>query len=225
MKSFFYTALAVIVLSFQAVRADAPIHTESQQAKVILTAPTTGEVGELIRFDLTKSVADSIKWLLRPGSPDFESYDNGRKAVFSARHPGEYTFIIAVAKAGTVDVITHVVKIKGPPKEPTTPDLALWIPYWLYPLQLPKDEALRLAEAFEDTASRITPLSTPKGIIEATAAANRAALGKSLSAWKPLLAKLQATMKNRAKEGKLTTPEQHKAMWLEIARGLRAYAD
>jgi hypothetical protein len=196
-----------------------------QQAKVILEAPVKGRVGELLRFDLSKSIADSVKWRLVPDCADFESYDNGRKAVFSARAPGEYMFIVAVAKGGTVDVITHVVKIEGPPKEPTSPDLSLWIPYWLYSLQLDKTEAIALAEGFEATAARITPLSTPKGIIEATAEANRTALGASIGAWRPLLTKLQSAMKNRATQGLLATPEQHKEMWLEIAQGLRKYAE
>lgn len=196
-----------------------------QRAEVIIEAPVKGAVGELIRFDLSQSVADEIRWRLIPDCPDFESYDAGRKAVFSARAPGEYMFIVAAAKGGTVDVVTHVVTIVGPPKEPTTPDLSQWIPYWLYPLQLDKTEAVALAKGFEETASRITPLSTPKGIIEATAEANRKALGASIGAWRPLLAKLQAAMKNRAATGELTTPAQHKEMWLEIAKGLYKYAE
>lgn len=204
---------------------DDEVAPSTPQAKIIVDAPTRGKVGELIRFDLTKSTADSIKWLLRPESSDFESYDDGRKAVFSARTPGEYVFIIAVSKAGTVDVVTHTVTIEGPPEKPTTPDLALWIPYWLYNMQLPKEEALALAQGFELTASRITPLSTPEGIIKATSEANHAALGASIGAWQPLLVKLQAAMKNRAEAGQLVTPEQHKEMWLEIARGLRKYAE
>jgi len=194
-------------------------------ARIILNAPTRGRVGELIRFDLTKSEADSVKWLVVPGSMDFESYADGRKAVFSARAPGEYTFIIAAAKGGTVDVIRHTVTIKGPPKEPTTPDLAQWVPYWLYTMQLDKDMALRLAESFEATSERITPLSTPKGIIEATKEANRAALGDSITEWTPLLKKIQSSLINMAKRGELTTPAEHKAVWNAIATGLRKYAE
>jgi hypothetical protein len=197
----------------------------TSHALIVVEAPTKGRVGELIRFDLTNSTATQIKWKLVPDVVDFESYDEGQKAVFSARAPGEYMFIIAAAMNGTVDVVTHTVTIQGPPKEPTTPDLSLWVPYWLYPLQLDKAEALALAQGFEATAARITPLSTPKGIIEATAEANREALGGSISAWRPFLTKLQSAMKNRAKQGLLQTPEQHKEMWLEIARGLHKYAD
>ena len=193
-------------------------------AKVVIDAPTRGRVGELIRFDLTKSEADSIKWLLLPESVDFECYEDGRRAVFSARTPGEYMFIIAVANAGTVDVVTHTVKIEGPPPKPESTSLTEWVPYWLYPLQLDPAVAVKLAESFESVSDRITALSTPKGIIEATAEANRAALGDELDAWKPLLKKIQATLANRARANTLTTPEQHKAVWLEIAEGLRKYA-
>lgn len=193
-------------------------------ARVVVDAPTKGRVGELIRFDLTKSDAAGIKWLLVPESVDFQVYENGRRAVFSARTPGEYMFIIAVANAGTVDVVTHTVKIEGPPPKPESTSLTEWVPYWLYPMQLDPAVAVKLAESFESVSDRITALSTPKGIIEATAEANRAALGDELDAWKPLLKKIQATLANRARANTLTTPEQHKAVWLEIAEGLRKYA-
>ena len=197
---------------------------ETETAKVIIDAPTRGRVGELIRFDLTRSVADSIMWRLLPASGDFESYDEGRRAVFSARTPGDYMFIIAVAKGGTVDVITHTVHIEGPPAKPDTHSLTEWVPYWLYPMQLNREEALKLAQSFEDVAGRITAISTPKGIIEATAEANRTALGNSIEAWKPLLIKIQAALGNKAKAGTLMTPDQHKEVWLSIAKGLRKYA-
>ncbi len=193
-------------------------------AKIVIDAPTRGRVGELVRFDLTKSVAGSVKWLLNPVTPDFVAYDNGRRAVFSARAPGEYVFVIAVANDDTVDVVRHVIRIEGPPTKPESQSLAEWVPYWLYPMQLDKEEALSLAQSFEETSARITALSTPKGIIEATSEANRAALGDSLPTWVPLLKKIQAALANKAKAGTLATPEQHKEAWMEIAAGLRKYA-
>jgi len=201
-----------------------PVCQEASAAKVVLDAPTRGRVGELIRFDLTKSVADSVKWVVRPGTPDFEVYEDGHRAVFSARVPGDYLFFIAVAKDGTVDTLIHTVHIEGPPERPSTDDLALWIPFWAYELNLPKTEATKLAESFEDVAGRITALSTPKDIIKATGEANRAALGDSLETWKPILKKIQGTLVNRAKAGTLTTPEQHKTTWTEIAKGLHKIA-
>ena len=203
---------------------DTPLARETVDAKVAIDAPTRGRVGELIRFDLTRSEADSIKWLLLPDSVDFEVYQEGRRAVFSARAPGSYMFIIAVAKAGTVDVVTHTVKIEGPPPKPESTSLTEWVPYWLYPMQLDPKLALKLAVSFEEVSDRITALSTPKGIIEATAEANRAALGDELDTWKPLLKKIQASLANMARAGVLTTPEQHKETWLQIAKGLRKYA-
>ena len=200
------------------------VSLQQASATIVIDAPTKGRVGELIRFDLTKSDADSIKWLLKPGSADFESYNDGRRAVFSARTAGEYMFIIAVAKGGTVDVVTHTVKIEGPPEKPESQSLADWIPYWLYDMQLPREEALALAQSFEETAERITALSTPQGIIEATGEANRVALGGSLEAWKPLLQKVKTALETRAKANTLTTPDQHKEAWREIAQGLRKYA-
>jgi hypothetical protein len=198
------------------------VQQDDEQVCLTLEAPTKGKVGELIRFTLT-SEADSIKWLAP--TEDFQTFDNGRQAVFSARTQGTYTFIVAVALEGTVDVSRHTLVITGPPERPTTDDLALWIPFWAETMNLPKEEALTLAASFEDVASRITAISTPKGIIEATAEANRTALGPSLAAWRPMLVKIQTALGKRSQTGLLSTPEQHTATWREIAAGLRKLAE
>lgn len=192
------------------------------EAKVVLIAPSQARVGELVRFDASDSVADSFKWLLVPQScPDFEVYDAGRKAVFSARMEGEYVFIVAVAKEGTVDVVRHVIKVVGPPPMPVTDSLAEWIPFWNWAEMLPQDECKALAASFEEIAARQDELTKPEDWLRATAEANRAVLGDRLPAWKPMLDKIGTALRKRAESGALATPEEHAAAWLEVAKGLR----
>jgi len=178
-------------------------------------------VGELVRLDVSESTADSFKWELVPDSVDFEVYADGRKAVFSARTPGEYRFIVACAKGGTVDVVSHVVKIIGRPAAPTNNSLAQWIPFWLWDYDLPRKERLALADSFEAISKRADELKTAKDWIEATAKANREILGDSVDNWKPIIDKIGAALLKMAKSGALVTPEQHAAVWKEIAQGLR----
>ena len=73
-----------------------------ETAKVVIHAQEMAEIGELVRFDLTSSVARSFMWLMVPEEIDFEIYDNGQRAVFSARKPGDYMFIVACAYEDTV---------------------------------------------------------------------------------------------------------------------------
>lgn len=190
------------------------------EAKIVLVAPDSARVGELVRLDVSESSADSFKWILVPDSDDFLTYDAGARAVFSARAQGEYRFVIACAKDESVDVITHVVKIIGPPSEPTSNSLADWIPYWHWKNPLPESELRQMAVSFEKIAAR-TDLDTPGDWQAATAEANRAILGDRIEAWKPLLEKIGASLHNKAQAGDLTTPEQHAETWLEIAEGLR----
>jgi len=212
-----------IVQDRVSVKAADQAGPEGGAAQVVLQAPEKARIGELVRFDLTKSTADSVKWVVSPGSKDFETYAEGRRAVFSARVPGEYLFIIAVASGGTVDVIQHTVRVEGPPMKPDSNSFSDWLPYWLYPVDPPAAEIERLANSFEAISNQITSLSTPQGIIEATGKANREVLGDKLDFWKPILIKIQVNLTNRAKSGELKTPEQHKTVWLEIAAGLRRY--
>ena len=84
---------------------------------------------------------------------------------------------------------------------------------------------MKLAESFESIAAQISAgaLQTATEITGATAEVNRQALGEALPKWLPVLRELQTAMKNLATEGKLSTPDQHRDLWLNIAQGLRLY--
>ena len=210
-------------------------------AKLVIKAPEVGEIGELIRLDVSGSTAAQFKWLLVPQSTDFEFYDDGKHAVFSARKPGDYMFIVACGLENTVDVLTHVVKIVGPVPTPPDPNntnypvvarpkdgalLTAWIPYWCSQAQRSKEETLKLAASFDSVAATISAgiNTTPQQIIEVTSKSNNQALGASIDGWIPVLQNIQLEMKIRAQAGTLTTPEQHSLLWREIADGLKAYA-
>lgn len=211
----------LLCLTMPALAPAQEVPPAEAEAKVVLVAPSTCRVGELVRLDVSESSADSFKWILVPDSVDFLVYDGGARAVFSARMEGEYRFIVACAKDGTVDVVTHVVKVVGPPPMPTTDSLSEWIPFWNWAEMLPKEECDLLAASFEAVAALSHELDTPEKWMEMTAKANRNALGDRLEAWKPMLNKIGAALKKRAESGALTTPEDHEKAWLEIAQGLR----
>ena len=186
------------------------------KAKIVLHTPKSACVGELVRFDASESVADEFRWLLIPDSVDFEVYAGGKKAVFSARTPGDYRFVLAVAKGGTVDVVSFVVHV-GSPLTPSDASLAHWVPYWAYGLQL--KGGAKLAANFRKVASELP--ATPQEWIKRTKELNKAS-GVDLEAWGPVLDKIGAACSKRAEAGTLKTPEQHRALWLEIAEGLDA---
>lgn len=214
---------------------------EPDTATIIVKSQETGVVGELIRFDVSESVAESFKWLLVPESVDFEVYDEGKRAVFSARKAGEYMFVVACAYKGTVDVTTHVVTIGGggpvgpdppdPGTYPVLPDpgvdasLKAKLSYWCSQAKRPTNEAAQLAGSFDSVAAMVAAgvYTTPQEIIEATGTANKEALGERLKAWVPVLRKLQDEFQQMAQDGELVTMDQHAETWREVAAALRYY--
>ena len=76
------------VLLLVAIPTMAQTPPEPTTAQVVLDAPDTARVGDLIRFDASESTADSYKWI-HPETKDFLTYDDGKHAVFSARVRGE----------------------------------------------------------------------------------------------------------------------------------------
>jgi hypothetical protein len=219
------------------VATDGESDPQDDGAKIVIKAQTTAEIGELVRFDVSASRAEAFKWILVPESVDFEVYNDGRRATFSAREDGEYMFIVACAYESTVDVKTHIVVVGNPGPKPDDyprvprPDseaaLGEWVPYWCALTLRPEEDALKLAESFDGVAATIAAgvNTTPAEIIKATGDSNRQALGDSVEDWKPFLLSLQNEFKKRAAAGTLVSPDQHAEMWREIATGLRAYAD
>jgi hypothetical protein len=193
------------------------------EAKLVLDAPDTVCVGELVVFDVSQSDAANIRWEIDPPTPDFLVIDGGDRAVFSARATGEFRLVIAAARGNSVDVLTRTISVSGPPVTPTADDpLTMWIPFWNSSYNLPEDECYALADGFDAIADRAGELSGPAEWIEATATSNRTVLGDSIGNWKPLLNKISEVLLDNAKSGALATPEDHEKMWREVAKGLRA---
>lgn len=207
----------IVALPLILVTTATPQQEQAQeQAQLTIQAPDKAKIGELVKFDVSESVADSFKWTVKPTTDDFLTYDDGARAVFSARKAGTYQFIIACAKGGTVDVLIHTVTVEGPPTKPTTNSLIEWIPYWGH--DMPTDEAQALAQSFRKVTE--ANLMAPEDWIKTTAQANKVALGENIDDWKFVLDKIGQVLEKRAEDGSLSTPDEHKALWLEIARGL-----
>lgn len=189
-------------------------------AKIVLNAPSTARVGELVRLDASESTADSFKWVLVPESVDFEVYAEGRKAVFSARDKGKFQFVIAVAKNGTVDVIVHTVRIIGPPDEPSdVRDVEGHVALWLWKVQASDEEKAALADAFDDVAQR-KPGEAHEWIYE-TKRAVEDALGDAKPRWDAFLKQLGGYMQQLGEAGLMIEPDEHAQIWREIAQALR----
>lgn len=215
-------AVAALTLTMPAVPHPKALQTQEviTTAKIVLNAPSSARVGELVRLDASESAADSFKWVLVPESVDFEVYAEGRKAVFSARAPGEFLFVIAVAKDGAVDVITHRIVVVGPPDEPQdVADVAGHIRYWLWTTQGTEAERLALATAFEEVAAM--GLSDRQAWMYETKRKVEEALGDAKPKWDGFLKKVGHYMSDLGNAGVMLEPEEHARVWREIAATLR----
>jgi len=198
------------------------VASEPNKAKLVLVAPTSARIGELVRLDVSESNAVTYRWLLVPDSVDFLVFDSGERAVFSGREAGEYQIIVGCAVDGSVDFVVHTIKVIGPPAIPADGDLEALIPYWIWHNPFPENEREALADSFEAIADQGDKLQESTDWIEATADANRKVLGERIDAWDVILDKIGAELSKKALTGELTTPEDHKRAWMEIAEGLRS---
>lgn len=189
-------------------------------AKIVLNAPSTARVGELVRLDASQSTADTFKWVLVPESVDFEVYAEGKKAVFSARSPGTFQFVLGIAKSGTVDVIVHTIHILGPPDEPTDiRNVESHVAFWLWSVQASDEEKQSLADAFDKVAEM--GLGEAPAWIYETKRAVEDALGDAKPRWDTFLKQLGGYMQQLGEAGVMIEPDEHAQIWREIAEAIR----
>jgi hypothetical protein len=130
-------------------------------------------------------------------------------------------FILAVAKNGTVDVITYSVEITGPPQPPQPPQPGTEVSEQVAALtaSLPKPEKIKLADNFDRIAAM--GLTDASVWIYETSKSNRDLLGQKVPVFEPFFKELGVILGKLAEDDKLTTPEDHIRVWKEIAVGLR----
>ena len=194
----------------------------ADEGGIILEAPIKCEVGELVRLDARKSDVDDLVWDIIPKTPDFEVVESKRRGFFSARMGGEYLILIGGAKNGKAFLYHQKITVKGEPT-PAPTGLVYKISQWVS--QLPDDvpgknaKLASMAGVFKKLGEGDIDVDK---ILEATALANSAVLGDDLDAWVPFLDKLGSELDDMIDGDRLSTPEQYRATWLEIAKGLEA---
>jgi hypothetical protein len=198
------------------------------QAKIVITAPTTIASGQLAVLSVEGSDANAFAWKVVPETANFMVIDDGRRAVFSGTN-GTYLFIVSAAKGDTVAVETHNIIIgDGIAPTPGPADLSAKVVSWAKLVQpASRDEAIKLAQSFNSVSATVAAgvITTPTDIVNVTKTSNRQALGTSIAKWTPFLEALNVELSAQAKAGTLTDAASHAKAWRQIAIGLEKYAN
>lgn len=208
----------------------------ADEPKVVIEAPASVKVGDMIIMDLSKSVGDGFDMIIRPEPPQVRVFDNGKTVVTASGYETtEYLFIVSCALNGKSDVKTHVVRVVG--QEPTKPvnpvkpgdDIAGKVIQWVSSVNspTPRDDAMKLAQSFASLATVIEngTFSSPSEIVAATKASNRDALGDNLEYWIPFLEGLMTELKAMSDANMLSDTAGHGLVWRLVSLGLKDYAD
>ena len=203
-----------------------PIVTSDQEVddrtemQLIVKAPETCVIGEMVTIDLTASNCDIFRWKVIPETTDFRIIMSGQEALFTSRSPGKYIFVIAGTRDGilmplkviTIIVEPSVVVVPLPVLNTLTVKVKSWLPATHDPKILEK-----LAKSFERVAS--AGHEEVADLIKITALSNRGILGPHLEEYKPFLIAFSAHLKMNYTEA---TVEKHIELWFNLASALRS---
>lgn len=188
-------------------------------AKIILEAQNECEVGELVELDASKSNANSFAWRIVPGTKNFRVIEDGKMALFCSGQPGKYLFILAAAKADTIDCVVHTITVKpaSPPPVPPDPFISK-VRSWL-PTNPDIVIIEKLARSFERVASAgHTDVAV---LVKTTALSNRGILGTDLESYKSFLIAFSNYLKANYQDKSI---EDHLELWFRMAAALRGQA-
>lgn len=204
-------AIAFLILNPQ----NATIHELPAESILKVHYESECVVGQLVRFDARDNDADNIIWSILPSTPDFEVSDGGRRAMLSSRTQGEYIVVGAGAKGGVPMIFQVKVTFKDSSFS-SIHSLDQKIASWVQDIKSEKkaEEAAKISGVFRTLST--TDIEVDK-ILDATAAANRAALGESLQTWVPFLEHLGNELDVYVDSDQLATKEQYSSLWLKIA--------
>lgn len=207
-----------------ASQVDVPADEPELAVGIYIDAPSVADVGELVRFDASKSNVEGMRWSIKPETPDFETIEQGRRAFFSAReHDAGRTFLITIAgaKGGAAFLQHHTIEIAGGGGGSNGRSLTSRVRSWVS--KVPEYESraehvLAVSQVFRKLADA-EDVDVGR-MLESTATANSAVLGDDLEKWLPFLETLGAELDRMVSEGELSTREQYRDAWLAIADGL-----
>lgn len=187
-------------------------------AEIKLTAPESCVVGELVRLDATASDSETLEWRIVPDSPDFQPV--GKTAFFSSRQGGDFLIIVAGSEQDKPVLHTHFIHVDGGTM--SIGDLDTIVKELLKKVVTKngREEAIKLAQSFRAIGGTEIPVEQ---ILTATVAANRAALGESLEAWKPFLDGLAQYLDALTLENKLNVKDDYTKTWVAIANAIERH--
>lgn len=211
--------------------ADAPVAADT--ANVVIKAPASIKVGQLVVLDASESTAASFQWQVVPPTDNFQVIDGGKRAVFSTsidETADDYMFIVAVAKGDAVALKTWRIEVTGRTTSATVSDAGLVnkVAQWCQAVTSPtkREDLTKLAQSFSSVAEAAKSTTmTPDAMVQATTQSNLKALGAdNLKNWSPFFTSLQEELKSLDTAGKLPDGVAHIQAWEQIADGLTKYA-
>ncbi len=190
------------------------------EMQLIVKAPETCVIGEMVTIDATASNCDTFEWLVIPETIDFRIITNGQEALFTSRAPGTYVFIIAGTRDGVLmplKDITVIVEASIVPLPVIVDDVfATKVKSWL-PVNTDPKILEKLAKSFERVASAgHTEVAT---LVKITALSNRGILGPQIAQYKSFLIAFSGHLKTNYTDA---TIDEHIELWFNLANVLRS---
>ncbi|MEE9548681.1 MAG: hypothetical protein V3V68_04935 [Nitrosomonadaceae bacterium] len=189
------------------------------EMQLIVKAPETCVIGEMVTIDATASNCDTFEWLVIPETVDYRTITNGQETLFTSRVPGTYVFIIAGTRDGILLPLKDItIIVEGSAPVPVVVDdtftitVKSWLPPGADPIILEK-----LAKSFERVAS--AGHEEVSDLVKITALSNRGILGSQLELYKPFLIAFSVHLKTNYAEA---TVDKHIELWFNLANVLRS---
>lgn len=196
-------------------------------AVLILAAPETAQVGDLIEVSCEGSCGASFKWSVEGVKEgNFRIVDEGHRALIAADQEGTIVVCVATACDDTVDMKKILIRVTaGDPRPgPASDSLEAKISQAMALVKTDnkKEQRIALASAFANIANLIETgmLKTPEEVLDVTKTFTREAILPNLSDWQPVVSVIETHLGELVQAGKLTTMDDHARAWRKLSEAM-----
>lgn len=196
-------------------------HKSDRDLYLRVVVETTVNEGDFIVVDARDTNANTIKWLVSPGTT-YRVFEAGKVAICGTGGKKTHKFMVVAVKDNDVIIKEFVISVVRPSKFQAILHPIIQTEYLKIISKHREDDAEKLANVFKSLALQVRSgeIEDMQVLMDKTKNANKTVLGDRVKVWTPLLIALGEKLQSLSENGDLPDNESLFDVWMTVHNSL-----